>query len=387
MRGRHLRTCQTEDARVPIQMTLLRCALQETAPRVLLHHTTRRLPNPYSRSTSPWRAAKIALRDEGFLTRNPSHLLAEKSILLCGEGDFSFARAMIGSADRDVIFETKSMRVTATSYEPVEEIEKVWGGAENLRALRSVEGVELLHNIDATGLDASFAGRKWDHICFMFPHIAGKGRISLNRELLAGFFRAATAVLAPGGAVEVALVAGQGGTPSDGDARREYGNTWQAAIQAAEGGLVLIDTAHFDAEAWESRGYRSRGHWRGLTRERSFQVRDGVVHLFRREGELGDAKCPAPVPHIRDISFWVDLERFEESTLLHVVSDSAGVGVDVTDVKTLEEHVHSDGRLSRTIRVTYSSTTLAYTRQCANVSQFALRDALEEGRVRGAILR
>ena len=63
---------------------------------------------------------------------------------MCGEGDFSFARAMIGSADRDGIFETKSMRVTATSYEPVEEIEKVWGGAENLRALRSVEGVELL---------------------------------------------------------------------------------------------------------------------------------------------------------------------------------------------------------------------------------------------------
>ena len=51
---------------------------------------------------------------------------------------------------------------------------------------------------------------------------------------------------------------------------------------------------------------------------------------FVVRNELGDAKCPAPVPHIQDISFWVDQERFEESTLLHVVSDSAGVGVDVT---------------------------------------------------------
>jgi hypothetical protein len=29
-------------------------------------------------------------------------------------------------------------------------------------------------------------------VCFMFPHCAGKGKISLNRKLLAGFFAEST---------------------------------------------------------------------------------------------------------------------------------------------------------------------------------------------------
>ena len=57
--------------------------------------------------------------------------------------------------------------------------------------------------------------------------------------------------------------------------------------QAAEGGLVLVDTTLFCASEWEELGYRSRGHWRGLKQERSFTVKDGIVHLFRRCGGAG----------------------------------------------------------------------------------------------------
>lgn len=360
---------------------MLRSAVYSKTPQTFFGSSGRRLRGQCARSTAPWRAA-VTLKD-GFLTREPSSAtLDSKSILLCGEGDFSFARALVSLSSAET-----TLRVTATSYEPVDDIGRLWGGAENLRALRDVPGVELLHGIDATALDARFEGREWDRVCFMFPHIAGKGRISLNRELLAGFFRAVSHVLAPGGAVEVALVAGQGGTATDGDAQREYGNTWQAASQAAEGGLVLVDTAPFDAAAWEARGYRSRGHWRGLTQERGFQVRDGVVHLFRREGELDGAICPEPVTYYRDVSFWVsNPDCFSEATLHDVVQDTAGCGVDAT-CSTLEEYVHEDGRVSRTIRVAYSSRVLAYSKQRANASQFALRDAFEAGWVPGSELR
>ena len=71
----------------------------------------------------------------------------------------------------------------------------------------------------------------------MFPHIAGKGRISLNRELLDAFFQSAERALAPGGSIEVGLVKGQGGTPADEDKRRALGNTWQIQARAAGGGL------------------------------------------------------------------------------------------------------------------------------------------------------
>lgn len=186
--------------------------------------------------------------------------------------------------------------------------------------------------------------------------------------------------------MEVALVAGQGGTEADGEAQRDYGNTWQAVTQAAEAGMVLCDTAHFDAAAWETLGYQSRGHWRGLTQERGFTVRDGVVHLFRREGELeAGMRNPAPVSHPRDVSFWVDDDTFSEETLFRVVRETAGAGVDA-EVHLLEEWRCEEKR-SRTYRVTYSSVVQAFSRSRATTCQFALRDAIEGGLVRGALLR
>jgi len=78
--------------------------------------------------------------------------------------------------------------ITATSFEPEEETKDYWGGATNLQELHEEsfrDFVEVLHGVDATALDTTFRNRSWDKICFMFPHIAGKGKISLNRKLLA----------------------------------------------------------------------------------------------------------------------------------------------------------------------------------------------------------
>ena len=148
-------------------------------------------------------------------------------VLLLGEGDFSFSRALVESASVGV------GRVTATSLESAAEIETRWGGAANVDALRRASNVEIVHGVDATALETTLpdpGGRRYDKIVFMFPHIAGKGRISLNRELLDAFFQSAERALAPGGSIEVGLVKGQGGTPADEDKQRALGNTWQ--IQA-----------------------------------------------------------------------------------------------------------------------------------------------------------
>ena len=197
------------------------------------------------------------------------------SILLCGEGDFSFARALTVGAGKEL---DDRVTVTATSFEPAEDIENQWGGSDNIRELNGTPSVELLHGVDATMLDTTFKGRSWDRICFMFPHIAGKGRISLNRELLE-LFRAAEPVLSPGGVVEVALVAGQGGTAADGDARRDYGRL-QVATQAVEV-TVLVNTAPFD----DRHGTTGLCQPRPLALETGvagakLRCRDGVVTCF-----------------------------------------------------------------------------------------------------------
>eukprot|EP00740_Mantoniella_antarctica_P023304 CAMPEP_0198682450 /NCGR_PEP_ID=MMETSP1468-20131203/8723_1 /TAXON_ID=1461545 /ORGANISM="Mantoniella sp, Strain CCMP1436" /LENGTH=244 /DNA_ID=CAMNT_0044425389 /DNA_START=254 /DNA_END=985 /DNA_ORIENTATION=+ len=228
--------------------------------RALRSGGTRRLQE---QRAAGWRwnvAVASVSRDDGvphaFLTLSPgvsqalsSGRVRPETVLLCGEGDFSFARALATS----VSLCANPMRITATSFETVEEITSSWGGASNLDDLFQDSFVEVLHGVDATALDETFGkNRKWDKICFMFPHITGKGRISLNRQLLAGFFGAATQALSPGGTVEVALVAGQGGTVADGEAQRDFGNSWQVVTQAAKGNarLVLCQTKTFDASAW-----------------------------------------------------------------------------------------------------------------------------------------
>ena len=120
----------------------------------------------------------------------------------------------------------------------------------------------------------------------MFPHIAGKGGLFEPRTSWDSS-PSASHVLRTGGAVEARLLQVRG-TVTDGDAQRDYGNTWQAATQAAEGGFVLVDTALSMRRV--KRGIAVP--WRGLTQERG-QVRAGVVH-YSAEGELDGVTCPEP---------------------------------------------------------------------------------------------
>lgn len=155
----------------------------------------RRLPNERrlagAAANARWRRVTVATDVErrnhlkAFIARSPSTLLApsEISVLLCGEGDFSFTRALASGVPSNN--HQNHMSITATSYEPVDEIKAAWGGAANLQDLEKFGFVDVIHGVDATALDTMFPNRKWDKICFMFPHIAGKGKISLNRKLLA----------------------------------------------------------------------------------------------------------------------------------------------------------------------------------------------------------
>ena len=329
-----------------------------------------------------------------------------RSILLVGDGDLSFSLALARRAP--------NARITATTFEPRETIVSDWGGDESIRELRALPNVEdVLHSVDATRLhtrasplheiganertgNANDDRKRWDRVLFMFPHIAGKGKISKNRDLLCGFFQSVGAVLAPFGVVEVGLVAGQGGTPADGVHRRDFGNTWMVSEQAAKGDFVLCATEPFDYEAWRECEYTPTGHWRGLTSgARSFVARDGVVHAFARPGEMPatHARCPHPVTHRRAFSIWIDEESrggFREPELERTVKRAVSPGVHVASLTRMEPNdwtCPSTGRTSRTYVVELTSTTLAWDGRRATEEQFRVREALATGRVPGAELR
>jgi hypothetical protein len=93
--------------------------------------------------------------------RHRAHALpAFGDVLLLGEGDFSFSRALVESASVGV------GRVTATSLESAAEIETRWGGAANVDALRRASNVEIVHGVDATALETTLPdpGRRFDKV-------------------------------------------------------------------------------------------------------------------------------------------------------------------------------------------------------------------------------
>lgn len=92
-------------------------------------------------------------------------------ILLIGEGNFSFARALTRSAPPALAF-LPAQNVTATAYDSEEACYAKYADAAGIvRGLRE-GGVQVLFGVDGTRLErcAGLRGRVWDKIVWNFPH-------------------------------------------------------------------------------------------------------------------------------------------------------------------------------------------------------------------------
>jgi len=325
-----------------------------------------------------------AVEDESALSASASPEACARRVrdgdatLICGEGDFSFALAFATAASANA-------RIVATSLAAREEVVEAWRGGDNVDALRKRPNCRVEHGVDATTLSTTFAKETFDRVLFNFPHIPGKAKMDRNRELLAAYLREALRV-APNGFVECALAPGQGGTSSDGENRREYGNSWQCYTHGAENGALLVEAVRFEDAAWRARGYESRGHWRGLRAERGFLTEGGVVHVFCAESrarELG-LECDHCVPFTRDVSVWASAADDDSALTVRRAFERACGDFDarVSSVERIDEWRDDSGRTSETFRVEYASRTMALTRARVNAWNDAARNALGD-RLRG----
>ncbi|KAJ7150359.1 hypothetical protein C8R46DRAFT_1043731 [Mycena filopes] len=133
---------------------------------------------------------------------------ATDKILLIGEGNFSFARALIRDAPAE-LEHLPPKNITATAYDTEKECFEKYPEAEAIVLELRAAGVDVLFGVDATQLGkiAAFKGKKWDRIVWNFPH-AGKGITDQDRNILSnqliilGFLRSAAGFLVPGPAPE-----------------------------------------------------------------------------------------------------------------------------------------------------------------------------------------
>ena len=209
-------------------------------------------------------------------------------ILLVGEGDFSFTRALV--------LEHGCANVTGTSFDSASEVHTKYPTFEPIHAELSAltPPVPFHHSIDATKLasykalrtspDASSSDEwsGWDTVAFMFPHTGGLStdvnrQVRANQALLSSFFQQTLAqhkgreFLKEGGRVVVTLFEGEPYT------------LWNVRDLARHAGLKVVESWAFDWEEYP--GYRhvrtlgaieGGGAWKGEERRARMYVFEKV---------------------------------------------------------------------------------------------------------------
>ena len=114
---------------------------------------------------------KHGAKDKGAVRPPTVPLKPTDKILLIGEGNFSFARALVIDTPSSLEHLVPA-NVTATSYDSEEESFSKYPDAEAIVSTIKQRGVEVLFGIDATKLHkhSILKGRRWDRIVWNFPH-------------------------------------------------------------------------------------------------------------------------------------------------------------------------------------------------------------------------
>ncbi|XP_018345568.1 PREDICTED: mitochondrial ribosome-associated GTPase 2 isoform X2 [Trachymyrmex septentrionalis] len=219
------------------------------------------------------------------------------SVLLIGEGNFSFSAALLR--------QNLNIELIATCYE---------SGTNQEAAERNVDylqsnGICVLFDVDATKLEEclSLKSRRFDKIIFNFPHAGGKMRIERNRDLLKDFFVSSERMIKENGQILVTLCNGQGGTPMD-EPRRRWDDSWKIVEMAAHGNFILTRIEPFLWQSFQNyivTGYRSL--------DKQFHTAGSLTHFFTK-AELPMMHNIAPSNKIHTFKYTVDNITWKDMT-------------------------------------------------------------------------
>ena len=119
-------------------------------------------------------AVQKGKQKRGRKSNSPSPIIPFRptdKILLIGEGNFSFTRALLVDPPAE-LEHFPATSITATSYDSEETCYTKYSNAKGIVETLRTRGAEVLFGVDATKLHKcpAFKGRRWDKIVWNFPH-------------------------------------------------------------------------------------------------------------------------------------------------------------------------------------------------------------------------
>ncbi|CAB1101196.1 unnamed protein product [Ectocarpus sp. CCAP 1310/34] len=211
----------------------------------------------------------------------------EHSVLIVGDGDFSFTRGVIRHRGTGA-------GVVATSLDSEKAVLKKYPRAETWLPKLEADGAQVAHSVDATRLEETLLGARegrgddgggggvagekkrvlFDRVVFNFPH-TGAQRTHLNRNLIRDFFASTKGLVkcaAAGGEVHVTL---KDKPPYSG---------WNVKAMARESELIMVRCLAFDPSVFP--GYR---HSTTDPQAKKFDAGGARTNVFcRARSELDD---------------------------------------------------------------------------------------------------
>ncbi|KQJ90673.1 hypothetical protein BRADI_4g33190v3 [Brachypodium distachyon] len=208
----------------------------------------------------------VAANDEAAGAKWLKHYSSAQSILVVGDGDFSFSLSLataFGSGDN----------LVATSLDTYADLGIKYGNAlSNVSELERM-GATVMHGVDVTQMDPprDLLLRLFDRIVFNLPHAGFNGRednkvmISLHQELVRGFFRWARGRIWPDGEIHVTH-----------KTKHPYW-IWDIEKLASDSSLALIDKVPFDKKDYPGYNQKRGDGWRC---DQDFPIEDCCTFKF-----------------------------------------------------------------------------------------------------------
>ncbi|KAK6534830.1 hypothetical protein TWF281_006130 [Arthrobotrys megalospora] len=194
------------------------------------------------------------------------------SLLLIGEGDFSFTNSLITSSQPHI---SPSTTITTTTNDTEAVTYEKYPHAEStISTLRSLDHkIHFSIDITAKRLPKSLSSHQYNCIIFNFPHVGGLSthvdrQIRSNQELILSFFNNCIPLLSPTGGIDD----GSGNIVITLFTGKPY-DDWNVKELAKSVGLECVRSFKFDGSIYEGYkhvrtiGFRDReGDWKGEER-------------------------------------------------------------------------------------------------------------------------